>query len=259
MADIVAGRVALAPKGEWESSVQYQKLDIVSFNNGSYICRKDNIGKEPIGGHNEYWQLMTQSSDESKPRIDVEIGFWENGKLNKNNLKIHNWEYYVENGYMLAILKKGRYKIADEDAAIRNGEEESSYHKINYYGWKMTVTNAYGEPFPDDTITETNWVMNFCNPDVNGVVCFDETGERVESDNIVHKKYYEDSESYGIASPRGKMSNGDSAVQVYGVAFVDTTKYRQWCDAIKDKDCVSNIASFRIFVNKKTGKSYFRK
>lgn len=41
-----AGRVGLVPKGEWNATTQYEKLDIVSYQNKGYIGSADNI---PIG------------------------------------------------------------------------------------------------------------------------------------------------------------------------------------------------------------------
>ena len=57
----IAGRVAIVPKGEWDSSISYEKLDVVSYNNALYIAKKQSVGQVPTDG--EYWMFCLQSID----------------------------------------------------------------------------------------------------------------------------------------------------------------------------------------------------
>lgn len=57
----IAGRVAIVPKGEWNSSISYEKLDAVSYDNALYISKKPSVGQVPTDG--EYWMFCLQSID----------------------------------------------------------------------------------------------------------------------------------------------------------------------------------------------------
>ena len=57
----IAGKVAILPKGEWNSSVSYEKLDAVSYDNALYIAKKPSVGQVPTDG--EYWMFCLQSID----------------------------------------------------------------------------------------------------------------------------------------------------------------------------------------------------
>ena len=57
----IAGKVAILPKGEWNSAVSYEKLDAVSHDNALYIAKKPSVGQVPADG--EYWMFCLQSID----------------------------------------------------------------------------------------------------------------------------------------------------------------------------------------------------
>lgn len=57
----IAGRVAILPKGEWDSAVTYEKLDAVTYNNALYMAKKPSVGQVPTDG--EYWMFCLQSID----------------------------------------------------------------------------------------------------------------------------------------------------------------------------------------------------
>ena len=57
----IAGKVAILPKGEWNSAVRYEKLDAVSYDNALYIAKKPSVGQVPTDG--EYWMFCLQSID----------------------------------------------------------------------------------------------------------------------------------------------------------------------------------------------------
>lgn len=54
----IAGRVAMIPKGDYDATVTYQILDIVRYNDASYVAKKSSTGMLPTD--TEYWMLMTQ-------------------------------------------------------------------------------------------------------------------------------------------------------------------------------------------------------
>ena len=57
----IAGKVAITPKGEWNSVSTYEKLDAVSHNNGLYIAKKASSGIIPEDG--DVWMLAVESID----------------------------------------------------------------------------------------------------------------------------------------------------------------------------------------------------
>ena len=52
---ISAGRVLIMPKGQFDPTVQYEMLDLVSYNGSSYIAKSSTIGNLPTD--TTYWQL----------------------------------------------------------------------------------------------------------------------------------------------------------------------------------------------------------
>ena len=56
------GKVSIMVKGNYNSSENYEKLDLITFNGASYLCKKPCSGIEPIpGADTEYWQPFGQS------------------------------------------------------------------------------------------------------------------------------------------------------------------------------------------------------
>lgn len=56
------GKVSIMAKGNYNSSENYEKLDLITFNGASYLCKKPCSGIEPIpGADTEYWQPFGQS------------------------------------------------------------------------------------------------------------------------------------------------------------------------------------------------------
>lgn len=53
MAD--AGKVAMLPRGQWSANTIYEPLDLVFYNNNSYVSFKESIGIEPT--NTEFWML----------------------------------------------------------------------------------------------------------------------------------------------------------------------------------------------------------
>ena len=80
----IAGRVAIVPKGEWNSSISYEKLDAVSYDNALYIAKKPSVGQVPTDG--EYWMFCLQSIDyaEFEKIINGTTSVGIGGKANKD-------------------------------------------------------------------------------------------------------------------------------------------------------------------------------
>lgn len=50
-----AGRILIMPKGEYDSSITYEMLDLVKHNGTSWLAKKTAQGIEPSDANSEYW------------------------------------------------------------------------------------------------------------------------------------------------------------------------------------------------------------
>lgn len=66
---INAGRIAPLPKGLYDASAQYVKLDIVTFSNESYICKQACQGVAPTD--TDYWQLLAGAAGGGKSIVNI--------------------------------------------------------------------------------------------------------------------------------------------------------------------------------------------
>ena len=55
------GSVGMHPKGAYDKSVTYSKLQLVTYRNNTYLSKQDgNIGHEPVG-EDEWWSLIVDA------------------------------------------------------------------------------------------------------------------------------------------------------------------------------------------------------
>lgn len=59
MAD--AGRILIMPKGTYDASVSYERLDLVRHNGNVWLAKKNAVGVEPSTANEEYWFDMNNS------------------------------------------------------------------------------------------------------------------------------------------------------------------------------------------------------
>ena len=64
MATQILGKVGVVPKGDYNSSTTYERLDIVTYNGGSYMALGETIGNLPT--NTTYWQLLTQKGTDGQ-------------------------------------------------------------------------------------------------------------------------------------------------------------------------------------------------
>ena len=57
-----AGRILIMPKGNYDSSVTYEMLDLVYYNGTSWLAKKTVKGIEPSETNNEHWQIVFDAS-----------------------------------------------------------------------------------------------------------------------------------------------------------------------------------------------------
>lgn len=56
MAKAIAGRVLIMPRGTYDANATYEMLDLVMYNNASWLAKKTSTGIEPT--NDEYWHKM---------------------------------------------------------------------------------------------------------------------------------------------------------------------------------------------------------
>ena len=61
----IAGRILIIPKGDWDSTTEYEMLDLVRHNNASWIAKRANTNVEPSESNSEDWQVMAKDGQPS--------------------------------------------------------------------------------------------------------------------------------------------------------------------------------------------------
>ena len=73
-----AGRILIMPKGNYDSSVTYEMLDLVSYSGASWLAKKTVVGIEPSDENSEYWHNM----------LDFDPSDFESRKSNGGTLRM---------------------------------------------------------------------------------------------------------------------------------------------------------------------------
>ncbi len=68
-----AGRILIIPKGDYDSTVTYEGLDLVRHNGTSWLAKKESTGIEPTIENAEYWQNMFDAEAFVDARIEAKI------------------------------------------------------------------------------------------------------------------------------------------------------------------------------------------
>lgn len=57
-----AGRILIIPKGNYDSSVTYEMLDLVKHNGKSWLAKKTSVGIEPSESNADYWHKFLDNN-----------------------------------------------------------------------------------------------------------------------------------------------------------------------------------------------------
>ena len=122
MGYLAAGRVGLVPRGEWNSSYDYKKLDLVSYENKAYMARKSSLNMQPMGYTTEYWLLLMDAYlKDLKGATELDNGAHGlvpqplAGEMNKVLSGSAEWKYFLEtdilnnNGTMGYLNDEGNF------------------------------------------------------------------------------------------------------------------------------------------------------
>ena len=138
------GTVAMTPKGEYDSSAYYEKLDIVTYNGSSYVAIQSTNGNLPT--NTAYWQLLAQKGAKTyntvaEMKADTDL---------KDGMSAQTLGYYSVNDGGGAT-----YKITNTDSQTEYQEELNSglYATliINDY-ITPEMFGAVGDGTHDDTV-----------------------------------------------------------------------------------------------------------
>lgn len=65
-ATTILGKVSVVPKGNYENSTRYDRLDVVVYEGNGYIATRDNL-QDIIPGETDDWMLIVQRGEQGKP------------------------------------------------------------------------------------------------------------------------------------------------------------------------------------------------
>lgn len=143
----IAGRVAMIPKGDYDATVTYQILDVVRYNDASYVAKKSSTGMLPTD--TEYWMLMTQDG------LLVDDSFSETSERPVQNKVVNEAIQNILNGTTPVgdTLKLGG-KGASEYALV----EQLTKHLLPIFGGtaseNINIIDNYSADLPDGTTYE---------------------------------------------------------------------------------------------------------
>lgn len=139
MATTNLGRVSIVPKGTWNASTTYKKLDLVAFEGSSYIALQNNLNK-PVS-NTTYWQKIAQKGDQGIQGIQGIQGETGNGIA---SIEITNTSGAVKT-YTITYTNGNTTTFQVTDGEVTNevlAEELEAYALIDGYYEEMTVGAA---------------------------------------------------------------------------------------------------------------------
>ena len=132
-----AGRILIMPKGNYDSSVTYEMLDLVSHNGKSWLAKKTVIGIEPSETNGEYWHNMIDIDSVVDAKIASQNGEWIYPDL------LSPFETYPVDNADVRYRKIG--KIVFIHGAVQNTEEIAKDSVTNIFtlpvGYRPSGTN----------------------------------------------------------------------------------------------------------------------
>lgn len=102
-----AGRVAMIPKGDYNASTAYQMLDVVRYNNKTYIAKKATTGNLPTD--TTYWMLSTENI------VDTELSNTSGNAVSNKAVKdaLDN----IQTTSICTLSQAGWYRVAEYDGS----------------------------------------------------------------------------------------------------------------------------------------------
>lgn len=253
----VLGTVAMEPKGEWDSETYYEKLNVVQYNDSSYMATEGVVGEIPsestkwqlIGGGvtKEYLEQQTVDNLDSTSTTRP-LSANQGNNLNKNKIEVFD---------TVALMKAANLK---NNMTV----ETLGYYSVNDGGkatYKIrTKTN-------DDVVNEEDIIALADNTLIaelvikNGILNVKQFG--VKGDNVTEDSTklqdsidYAESNNYGVYIPNGRYKISTTlnvtGCSIRGESSTNTILSLNDCDGMLlkqyNKDTISVIKNIAFGV-----------
>lgn len=146
MADTVLGKVSLTPKGDYNAQTQYETLDVVSYEGGSYLSRKPVQGVTP-GTDGESWMQLTAKGDPGEkgdtgktgPQGKAGVGVPEPTKNDTGKIPVVNGS---GDGYVLTDAYMNSDNLDVIFSALLDGKNTT---RLFWLWWPLSTYEGSGE------------------------------------------------------------------------------------------------------------------
>ena len=246
----------LKPKGDYDPTVQYSKLDIVFYENSSYVALQTTQGNLPTD--TDYWQLLVSgelSVDDIVDNLDSNettkpLSAKQGKELNKTKATIHNTvanmkvDTSLKTGMTVQTL--GYYEVNDGGAAtykITNEESETEYQEELDNGLYATLMiedtanikqfGAKGDGETDDSsafVKATSKFNNVYIPNGHYILKSPLTlkqsfiGEN-EKNTIIELKEFTEFPEFPIKNSSFSDSSNIQSIDVENITFIESRGY----------------------------------
>lgn len=135
MVTTVLGKVAVTPKGEWNGTTAYEKLDVVSYGGSSYLSVRDVPAGTSLSNTN-YWMLLAQKGDTGNGIESIEL------TSTSGNVKTYTITFTDGDTFEFDVVDS---EVTDEEfsEAIANGKNlfHNGKPQTNVTSWDGTTAN----------------------------------------------------------------------------------------------------------------------
>lgn len=220
------GNITTNPRGAWDLSTEYKRLDVVSYLGNMYIAKKDSQGVTPdTEASEEYWMQAVKN-------IDVEnAGFVTTNDIVEVNLAIENISNtQQETSASIAELQAELEVVKEETGKRFLGElvhsllpqEDAGLHLLD--GSALAVGGVYNdfishvtglqESYPQIFLTEDEWQKQVSTYKSCGKFVYQEAETR-----IYYAFYNETSDAYVYTRALYEAEAESNDVNVYDSSF----------------------------------------
>lgn len=138
-----AGRILIMPKGNYDSSVSYEMLDMVYYNGTSWLAKKAVKGIEPSVANSEYWHKFIDLGEILSNYLTLDGGDLRGQLRFGNGLGAISADEYAS--YLTAFEDNDNYRLI----RIVNPSVEDDINHLAQVGSRidgeLTVYNLFGE------------------------------------------------------------------------------------------------------------------
>lgn len=153
-----AGRVGLIPKGEFDPSVKYEKLDIVSYQNKGYIAKEKEIPIGTLPTDEDYWLLsfdIAGFASVNNPRFIGLVSMGSTAIAEGSESLAQGYEVQTIGGYSHA---EGRKTVAYGDFSHAEGYETIADGMYSHTeGFKTSALGEFSHAEGYETHADANY------------------------------------------------------------------------------------------------------